>query len=95
MCLSPKSSRSNNITNINSFIISKNNNKNISKEDSDKFSKKRLSSRNNEMLHAPKKNIYKKILPNSILQFSSNNSTSSNTASNFNNVKTHNQINFE
>lgn len=95
MCLSPKSSRSNNITNINSFIISKNNNKNISKEDSDKFSKKRLSSRNNEMLHAPKKNIYKKILPNSILQFSSNNSTSSNTASNFNNVKTHNQINYE
>ena len=95
MCISPKSSRSNNITNINSFISQKNSNKNSSKEDSSKYSKKKLSSRNNELLKAPKKNIYKKILPNSIFQFSSNNSTSSNTTSNFNNVKTHNHINFD
>ena len=95
MCLSPKSSRSNNISNINSFINSKNIQKNTSKEDNEKLSKKKLSSRNNEILKAPKKNIYRKILPNSILQFSSNNSTSSNTTSNFNNVKTHNHINFD
>ena len=95
MCISPKSSRSGNITNINSFINQKNTNKNISKEDITKYSKKRLSSRNNEPLKAPKKNIYKKILPNGIFQFSSNNSTSSNTTSNFNNVKTHNIINFD
>ena len=95
MCLSPKSSRSNNISNINSFINTKNVQKNTSKEDSEKLSKKKLSSRNNEILKAPKKNIYRKILPNSILQFSSNNSTSSNTTSNFNNVKTHNHINFD
>ena len=95
MCISPKSSRSGNITNINSFINPKNANKNNNKEDSVKYSKKKLSSRNNEMLKAPKKNIYKKILPNSIFQFSSNNSTSSNTTSNFNNIKSHNHINFD
>jgi hypothetical protein len=95
MCISPKSSRSGNITNINSFINPKNANKNNNKEDSVKYSKKKLSSRNNEMLKAPKKNIYKKILPNSILQFSSNNSTSTNTTSNFNNIKSHNHNNFD
>ena len=95
MCISPKSSRSGNITNINSFINQKNVNKNMVREDSTKFSKKKLSSRNNEILKAPKKNLYKKILPNNILQFSSNNSTSSNTTSNFNNVKSHNHINFD
>ena len=95
MCISPKSSRSGNITNINSFMNPKNSKKNISKEDSEKFTKKRLSSRNNDILKAPKKNIYKKILPNSIFQFSSNNSTSSNTTSNFNNIKSHNHINFD
>ena len=95
MCISPKSSRSGNITNINSFINPKNANKNNVKEDSTKYSKKKLSSRNNEILKAPKKNIYKKILPNSIFQFSSNNSTSSNTTSNFNNIKSHNHINFD
>ena len=95
MCLSPKSSRSNKINNINSFMNPKNSKKNISKEDSEKFTKKRLSSRNNDILKAPKKNLYKKILPNNIFQFSSNNSTSSNTTNNFNNIKTHNHINFE
>ena len=95
MCLSPKSSRSNNINNINSFINQKNSKKNISKEDSEKLTKKRLSSRNNEILKAPKKNLYKKILPNNFFQFSSNNSTTSNTTSNFNNIKTHNHINYE
>ena len=95
MCISPKSSRSGNITNINSFINPKNANKNNVKEDSTKYSKKKLSSRNNEILKATKKNIYKKILPNSIFQFSSNNSTSSNTTSNFNNIKSHNHINFD
>ena len=95
MCISPKSSRSGNITNINSFINPKISNKNNVKEESNKYSKKKLSSRNNEILKAPKKNIYKKILPNSIFQFSSNNSTSSNTTSNFNNIKSHNHINFD
>ena len=95
MCISPKSSRSGNITNINSFINPKISNKNNVKEESTKYSKKKLSSRNNEILKAPKKNIYKKILPNSIFQFSSNNSTSSNTTSNFNNIKSHNHINFD
>ena len=95
MCISPKSSRSGNITNINSFINPKISNKNNAKEESTKYSKKKLSSRNNEILKAPKKNIYKKILPNSIFQFSSNNSTSSNTTSNFNNIKSHNHINFD
>ena len=95
MCISPKSSRSSNITNINSFINQRNTNKNITNDDSEKNTKKKLSSRNNEMLRAPKKNLYKKILPNSIFQFSSNNSTSSNTTSNFNKVKSHNYINFD
>ena len=95
MCISPKSSRSGNITNINSFINPKISNKTNVKEESNKYSKKKLSSRNNEILKAPKKNIYKKILPNSIFQFSSNNSTSSNTTSNFNNIKSHNHINFD
>ena len=95
MCISPKSSRSGNITNINSFINKKNINKNMTREDTSKYSKKKLASRNNEILKAPKKNLYKKILPNSILHFSSNNSTSSNTTSNFNNVKSHNYINFD
>ena len=95
MCISPKSSRSGNITNINSFINPKISNKNNVKEESTKYSKKKLSSRNNEILKAPKKNIYKKILPNSIFQFSSNNSTSSNTTSNFNNIKSYNHINFD
>ncbi len=95
MCLSPKSSRSNNINNINSFINQKNSKKNISKEDSEKLTKKRLSSRNNEILKDTKKNLYKKILPNNFFQFSSNNSTTSNTTSNFNNIKTHNHINYE
>ena len=95
MCISLKSSRSSNITNINSFINQRNTNKNITNDDSEKNTKKKLSSRNNEMLRAPKKNLYKKILPNSIFQFSSNNSTSSNTTSNFNKVKSHNYINFD
>ena len=88
MCLSPKTTRSN----INSFFNLKNTNRNKSKEDKDsKLSKKRLSSRNNENIKNPKKNIYKKIIPNNLIQFSSNNSTSSN-ASHLNNVKTHNHI---
>ena len=95
MCISPKSSRSSNITNINSFINQRNTNKNITNDDSEKNTKKKLSSRNNEMLRAPKKNLYKKILPNSIFQFSSNNSTSSNTTSNFNKLKYHNYINLD
>jgi hypothetical protein len=90
MCLSPKSSRSN----INSFFNTKNNFKDISKKESNQCSKKKLSSRNNEILKVQKKNIYKKILTNNLAQFSSNNSTSTNT-SNFNNVKTHNRINYD
>ena len=71
MCLSPKTSRSN----INSFFNIKSKNRNTSKEDIDnKLSKKRLSSRNNEIKN-PKKYLYKKIIPNNLLQFSSNNST--------------------
>ena len=35
-----------------------------------KIQKKKLSSRNNEMLRATKKNLYKKILQNSIFKFS-------------------------
>ena len=89
MCLSPRSSGSN----INSFFKSKNNNKNISKEDNEnKLFKKRLSSRNNEIVNNPKKFIYRKIFPKNLIQFSSNNSTSSNT-SYLNNVKTHNKKN--
>ena len=88
MCFSPKTSRSN----INSFFNLKNTHRNKSKEDKDnKLTKKRLSSRNNENIKNPKKNIYKKIIPNYLIQFSSNNSTSSNT-SHLNNVKTHNHI---
>ena len=88
MCFSPKTSRSN----INSFFNLKNTHRNKSKEDKDnKLTKKRLSSRNNENLKNQKKNIYKKIIPNYLIQFSSNNSTSSNT-SHLNNVKTHNHI---
>ena len=87
MCLSPKTSR----TNINSIFNSKNTNRNISKDDNNKLANKRLSSRNNENMKNSKKNIYKKIIPNYLIQFSSNNSTSSNT-SNFNNVKTNNHI---
>jgi hypothetical protein len=93
MCLSPKTYRSNN---INPLFQQKNKNRNNSKEEKDnKLSKKKLSSRNNDILKAPKKNLYKKILPNNIFQFSSNNSTSSNTTSNLNNIKTHNHINFD
>ena len=88
MCLSPKTSRSN----INSFFNMKSTNRNTSKEDTDnKLSKKRLSSRNNEIIKNPKKNLYKKIIPNNLIQFSSNNSTSSNT-SHLNNVKTNNHL---
>ena len=88
MCLSPKTSRSN----INSFFNMKSTNRNTSKEDTDnKLSKKRLSSRNNENIKNPKKNLYKKIIPNNLIQFSSNNSTSSNT-SHLNNIKTNNHI---
>ena len=87
MCLSPKTSRSN----INSFFNIKSTNRNTSKEDIDnKLTKKRLSSRNNEIKN-PKKYLYKKIIPNNLMQFSSNNSTSSNT-SHFNNIKTNNHI---
>ena len=97
MCLSPKSSRSNNITNINIHIYQGNSNKTVDNLNNEEIIPKNIIQKNKENISeaAPKKNIYKKILPNSILQFSSNNSTSSNTASNFNNVKTHNQINFE
>ena len=85
MCLSPKTSRSN----INSFFNAKSN-RNTSKEDKNtNYSKKRLSSRNNENVNNQKKNLYKKIIPNNLIQFSSNNSTSSNT-SHFNNAKTYN-----
>ena len=88
MCFSPKTSRSN----INSLFNLKNTNKNTSKEDkNNKLSKKRLSSRNNENLKNQKKNLYKKIVPNNLIQFSSNNSTSSNN-SHLNNVKTNNFI---
>ena len=91
MCLSPKKSRGN----TNSFFNLKNTNRNKSKEDKDnKFSKKRLSSRNNENLKIQKKNIYKKIIPNNLIQFSSNNSTSSNN-SHLNNIKTNNLIEYE
>ena len=87
MCLSPKTSRSN----INSLFKQKNINRNSSKEEIDnKISKKRLSSRNNEIIKNPKKIMYRKIIPNNLIQFSSNNSTSSNT-SHLNNVRTHNQ----
>ena len=85
MCLSPKTSRSN----INSFFNIKSTNRNTSKEDIDnKLTKKRLSSRNNEIKN-PKKYLYKKIIPNNLIQFSSNNSTSSNT-SHLNIAKTYN-----
>ena len=88
MCLSPKTSRSS----INSFFNMKSTNRNSSKEDTDnKLSKKRLSSRNNEIIKNPKKYLYKKIIPNNLIQFSSNNSTSSNT-SHLNNVKANNPI---
>ena len=87
MCISPKTSR----TNINSIFLSKNADKNIYKEDNNKLNNKRLSSRNNENMKNSKKNIYKKIIPNYLIQFSSNNSTSSNTG-NFNNAKTNNHI---
>ena len=86
MCFSPKTSRGNR----NSFFNLKNTNRNKSKEDKDnKFTQKRLSSRNNENLKIQKKNLYKKIIPNNLIQFSSNNSTSSNT-SHLNNIKTNN-----
>ena len=88
MCFSPKAPRSN----INSFFNLKNKNKNVSKEDkNNKFSKKKLSSRNNENLKIQKKILYKKIIPNNLIQFSSNNSTSSNN-SHLNNIKTNNFI---
>ena len=89
MCLSPRSSGSN----INSFFKSKNNNKKTSKEDNEnKLFQKMLSSRNNEIVSNPKKFIYRKILPKNLIQFSSNNSTSSNT-SYLNNEKTYNKKN--
>ena len=78
MCLSPKTGRSNN---INSIFQQINNNRNNSKEEKDnKFSKKKLSSRNNEIIKNQKKYKFKKNIPNSLIQFSSNNSTSSNTS---------------
>ena len=40
MCISPKSSRSSYITNINSFINQRNTNKNITNDDSEKNTKK-------------------------------------------------------
>ena len=52
MCLSPKTSRSN----INSFFNAKSINRNTSKEDKNtNYSKKRLSSRNNENVNNQKK----------------------------------------
>ena len=78
MCLSPKTSRSNN---INPLLQQKNKNRNNSKEEKDnKLSKKKLSSRNNEITKNQNKFIYKKIIPNNLIQFSSNNSTTSNTS---------------
>jgi hypothetical protein len=78
MCLSPKTYRSNN---INPLFQQKNKNRNNSKEEKDnKLSKKKLSSRNNEIIKNQNKFIYKKIIPNSLIHFSSNNSTRSNTS---------------
>ena len=88
MCLSPKTSRSN----INFLFNEKNNNRNSSNEDNDiKYSKKRLSSRNNEVLKNQKRNIYKNLIPSNLIQFSSSNSTYS-SRSNINNAKTHTNI---
>ena len=57
MCLSPKTSRSN----INSFFNAKSINRNTSKEDKNtNYSKKRLSSRNNENVNNQKKIYIKK-----------------------------------
>ena len=91
MCLSPKTSR----TFLGNYFKSKNSDRTNSKEENikNKLSQKRLSSRNNEIMKNQKKNIYRKILPNNLIQFSSNNSTSSNNSiHNLNNVQTHNCI---
>ena len=90
MFLSPKTSRGN----INYLLNGKstNTNRNSSKDDNDnKYSKKKLSSRNNDIIKNPKKYIYKNIIPTNLIQFSSNNSTSSNT-SHLNHVKTHKNL---
>ena len=91
MCLSPKTSR----TFLGYYFKSKNTDRTNSKEEKtkNKLSQNRLSSRNNEIMKNQKKNIYRKILPNNLIQFSSNNSTSSNNSiHNLNNVQTHNCI---
>ena len=88
MFLSPKTSRSN----INSLFNAKSININTSKEDIDnKLAEKRLLSRNNDNNKNQKNFLYKKIVPSNLIQFSSNNSTSSNT-SYLNNIKANNQI---
>lgn len=84
MCLSPETCRNN----INSFFKEKNIIRYKSKNDPHKLNKKKLTSRNNENISNPKKKPFKRIIPNNLIQFSSNNSTSSNT-SNLNNVRTH------
>lgn len=83
MCLSPQTCKSS----MSSFYKEKNSDKYSSKDDIDKQTKRKLSSRNNEN---PKKNKCEKKIHN-MPQFSSNISTSSNT-SNLNCLKTHNQI---
>lgn len=82
MFISPKSNRSD----INSFVKLNNFNKNNSKENNSKLFKKKLSSRNSEMIKNPKKYVSKKVLSNNFIQFSSNNSTLSNN-SNLNNIE--------
>ena len=76
---------------MSSFFKDKKFNRNKTKDDSNKFNKKNLSSRNIENHSNPKKSNFKKIIPSNLIQFSSNNSTSSNN-SNLNNVRTHKNI---
>lgn len=87
MFLSPQTCRNN----LSSFFKDKKFNRNKTKDDSNKFNKKNLSSRNIENHSNPKKSNYKKIIPSNLVQFSSNNSTSSNN-SNLHNVRTHKNI---
>ena len=87
MFLSPQTCRNN----MSSFFKDKKHNRNKTKDDINKFNKKNLSSRNIENHSNPKKNNYKKIIPNNLVQFSSNNSTSSNN-SNLHNIRTHKNI---
>ena len=87
MFLSPQTCRNN----MSSFFKDKRFNRNKTKDDINKFNKKNLSSRNIENHSNPKKNNYKKIIPSNLIQFSSNNSTSSNN-SNLHNIRTHKNI---